>query len=156
MVPDDPPASRPPGRPEGAEPVEPAEPAGASSPSTGRFQVAHRGGTRVEIGEALLVGGPRPWMCAVKLLGRRREEPAGDGEASQTLLVRVGRGMTADDARRDAMAQLTLVYGSPVEPAPDPVIVRKASDPPPRPPERGAPVRALRTWLSRLLGRLRR
>jgi hypothetical protein len=153
MVPDDPPASRPPGRRGESDPVEPVE---ETSPSTGRFQVAHRGGTRVEVGEAVLVGGPRPWMCAVKLLGRRREDPL-DGDTSQTLLVRVGRGASADDARRDAMAQLTLVYGSPVEPAPEPVIVRKASDPPPPPAAAaGARTRSLRAWLGRLLARLRR
>jgi hypothetical protein len=156
MVPDDPPA---PSRTGGGS-NDPGD-AGAGedgAPSTGRFQVAHRDGTRVEVGEAVRVGGARPWMCAVKLMRRKRDE-AFDGDTSQTLLVRVGRGATADDARRDAMAQLTLVYGSPVEPAPNPVILRKASDPPPRlepvdrePPRAGAG----RRWIARLLGWLRR
>jgi hypothetical protein len=97
---------------------------------TGRFHVPHRGGTRVEVGEPIRVGGDRPWMCAVKLVGRKRD-PTEDPEPTQTLLVRTGRGVTAEDARRDALAQLTLVYGSPVEPPPAPIISQKPSDPPP-------------------------
>jgi hypothetical protein len=99
---------------------------------TGRFHVPHRGGTRVEVGEPIRVGGDRPWMCAVKLVGRKRD-PTEDPEPTQTLLVRTGRGETAEDARRDALAQLTLVYGSPVEPPPAPIISQKPSDPPPTP-----------------------
>jgi hypothetical protein len=117
---------------------------------TGRFNVPHRGGTRVEVGEPIHVGGDRPWMCAVKLVGRKRD-PSEDPEPTQTLLVRTGRGATAEDARRDALAQLTLVYGSPVEPPPAPVIVQKPSDPPP-PDDANRP---RRSWLSRLIGRFR-
>jgi hypothetical protein len=123
---------------------------------TGRFQVPHRGGTRVEVGEPIHVGGDRPWMCAVKLVGRKRD-PSEDPEPTQTLLVRTGRGATAEDARRDALAQLTLVYGSPVEPPPAPVIVQKPSDPPPAHPEGDASAGAAprRSWLSRLFDRFR-
>jgi hypothetical protein len=122
---------------------------------TGRFHVQHRGGTRVEVGEPIRVGGDRPWMCAVKLVGRKRDEPVEDSEPTQTLLVRTGRGATAEDARRDALAQLTLVYGSPVEPPPAPVIVQKPSDPPPPSPAVEATT-AVRSWLGRLVDRLRK
>lgn len=124
---------------------------------TGRFHVQHRGGARVEVGEPIRVGGSLPWMCAVKLVGRKRDEPE-DPEPTQTLLVRTGRGATAEDARRDALAQLTLVYGSPVEPPPSPVIVQKPSDPPPPMPA-GSPAEAAgprRSWLGRLVDKLRK
>jgi hypothetical protein len=133
---------------------------------TGRFHVPHRGGTRVEVGEPINVGGDRPWMCAVKLVGRKRDLPEDPEylEPTQTLLVRTGRGASAEDARRDALAQLTLVYGSPVEPPPAPVIMQKPSDPPPPlgpgaadipavPPQRGVGDR--RGWFARLVARLR-
>lgn len=134
------------------------------SSRTRRFQVPHRGGTRVEVGEPIHVGGDRPWMCAVKLVGRKRDMPEDPDqpEPTQTLLVRTGRGASAEDARRDALAQLTLVYGSPVEPPPAAVIVQKPSDPPPAMPAAGradAPTvgpPAPRGWLSRLMARLRR
>jgi hypothetical protein len=117
---------------------------------TGRFQVKHRGGTRVEVGEPVRVGGDRPWMCAVKLVGQKRDVPDDPEhpDPTQTLLVRTGRGATPEDARRDALAQLTLVYGSPVEPPPSAVISQKPSDPPP--PEPAADVKP-KTWLTRLL-----
>jgi hypothetical protein len=118
---------------------------------TGRFHVPHRGGTHVEVGEPIHVGGDRPWMCAVKLVGKKRD-PSDDPEPTQTLLVRTGRGATAEDARRDALAQLTLVYGSPVEPPPAPVIVQKPSDPPPAP--AADPSASRRSWLGRLMARL--
>lgn len=123
---------------------------------TGRFHVPHRGGTHVEVGEPILVGGERPWMCAVKLVGKKRD-PSEDPEPTQTLLVRTGRGATAEDARRDALAQLTLVYGSPVEPPPAPVILQKPSDPPPSgdPPAALGPAGARRSWFTRLMDRLR-
>jgi hypothetical protein len=132
-----------------------------SKSRTGRFHVPHRGGTHVEVGEPILVGGDRPWMCAVKLVGKKRD-PSEDPEPTQTLLVRTGRGATAEDARRDALAQLTLVYGSPVEPPPAPVIVQKPSDPPPSDavpsaPSTGAaagPAGPRRSWLGRLVDRL--
>lgn len=100
---------------------------------TGRFHVQHRGGTRVEVGEPVHVGGERPWMCAVKLVGQKRDQPDDPEhpDPTQTLLVRTGRGNTAEDARRDALANLTLVYGSPVAPPPAAVIMQKPSDPPP-------------------------
>jgi hypothetical protein len=117
---------------------------------TGRFQVNHRGGTRVEVGEPVNVGGDPPWMCAVKLVGRKRDVPEDPEhpEPTQTLLVRTGRGATPEDARRDAFAQLTLVYGSPVEPPPAAVIVQKPSPPPP--PEQSTR-REPKGWLARLL-----
>ena len=119
---------------------------------TGRFHVKHRGGTRVEVGEPVKVGGDRPWMCAVKLVGQKRDMPDDPEhpEPTQTLLVRTGRGATPEDARRDALAQLTLVYGSPVEPPPSAVISQKPSDPPPPPPAE-ADDKPGKTWLTRLL-----
>ncbi len=52
-------------------------------------------------------------MCAVKLVGRAVElqprpdqtEPAesAEPEPTQTLLLRMGRGATAEDARRDGL-----------------------------------------------------
>jgi hypothetical protein len=133
---------------------------------TGRFHVPHRGGTRVEVGEPINVGGDRPWMCAVKLVGRKRDLPEDPDipEPTQTLLVRTGRGASAEDARRDALAQLTLVYGSPVEPPPAPVIVQKPSDPPPPPGPLAADIPTVpsqrglgdrRGWFARLVARLR-
>jgi len=118
---------------------------------TGRFHVKHRGDTRVEVGEPVHVGGDRPWMCAVKLVGQKRDVPEDPEhpDPTQTLLGRTGRGLTADDARRDALAQLTLVYGSPVEPPPSPVISQKPSDPPPPPAPSVETVP--KSWLTRLL-----
>jgi hypothetical protein len=99
---------------------------------TGRFFIPHRGGTRVEIGEPINCGGDKPWLCAVKLVGRATGgEPEAD--ATQTLLVRTGRGATPEEAQRAALAQVTLVYGSPVEPPPEPRIQNKRTDPPPAP-----------------------
>jgi hypothetical protein len=123
---------------------------------TGRFQVPHRGGTRVEVGEPINVGGDRPWMCAVKLIGRKRD-PTEDPEPTQTLMIRTGRGDTAEDARRDALAQLTLVYGSPVEPPPSPIISQKPSDPPPSSDEPSPSVEppAPQGWFARLVAKLR-
>jgi hypothetical protein len=122
---------------------------------TGRFHVKHRGDTRVEVGEPVKVGGDRPWMCAVKLVGQKRDVPEDPEhpDPTQTLLVRTGRGATPEDARRDALAQLTLVYGSPVEPPPSPVILQKPSDPPPPPPPPPAPAPAAepKSWVKRLL-----
>jgi hypothetical protein len=107
---------------------------GSEDDFPGRFHVAHRDGAHVEVGEPIHVGGHRPWMCAVKLVGKARDR-AGEGDGTQsepthTLLVRTGRGDSPDDARRAALAQLTLVYGSPVEPPPVPIISQKPSDPP--------------------------
>lgn len=96
---------------------------------TGRFFVQHRGGARVEVSDPIHCGGDKPWLCAVKLLGRKGPEI--DAEATQTLLVRTGRGATPEEAQRAAMAQITLVYGSPVEPMPEPKITRIQTDPPP-------------------------
>jgi hypothetical protein len=121
---------------------------------TGRFHVQHRGGTRIEVGEPVHVGGERPWMCAVKLVGQKRDVPDDPEmpEPTQTLLVRTGRGETADDARRDALAHLTLVYGSPVAPPPAALIMQKPSDPPPPlPPAAPGP----KGWLARLFGKRR-
>lgn len=121
---------------------------------TGRFTVPHRDGARVEVGEPIHVGGDKPWLCAVKLVGKNGTEP--DADASQTLLVRSARGATPEEAQRAAMAQITLVYGSPVEPPPEPKIVRLASDPPPSPtaPTPEAPQKKP-GLLARLFGRRR-
>jgi hypothetical protein len=96
---------------------------------TGRFFVPHRGDTRVEVGEPINVGGDRPWLCAVKLMGKT--EVTSDGESTQTLFLRTGRGSTPEEAQREAMAQLALVVGSPVGPAPSARISRRETDPPP-------------------------
>jgi hypothetical protein len=94
-------------------------------------------------------------MCAVKLLGRPRDARM-EGEATQTLLVRTGRGRSPDEARRAALAQLALVYGSPVEPPPVAIISQKPSDPPRADvPPAGGPsgwVARLRRALARLFG----
>lgn len=100
---------------------------------TGRFFVPHRGGARVEVSEPIHVGGDTPWMCAVKLVGRKG--PDVDTDATQTLLVRTGRGATPEEAQRNALSQLTLVYGSPVDPPPHATIVQKKTDPPPPAPD---------------------
>jgi hypothetical protein len=98
---------------------------------TGRFQVLHRGGTRVEVGEPIFIGpGKKPWLCAVKLVGQKRDD-TNEPEPTQTLLVRTGRGDSPEEAQREAMAQLTVVYGSPVNPPPHAVISSKSSAPPP-------------------------
>jgi hypothetical protein len=99
---------------------------------TGRFHVQHRGGTRVEVGEPIKVGGSKPWMCAVKLVGQKRDdiEPE-QPEPTQTLLVRTGRGSTPEEAQRQAIANLTLVYGSPISPPPLTTIRVKESQRPP-------------------------
>jgi hypothetical protein len=82
-------------------------------------------------------------------VGQKRDVPEDPEhpEPTQTLLVRTGRGPTPEDARRDALAQLTLVYGSPVEPPPSAVISQKPSDPPPPPSEENKG----KNWLTRLL-----
>jgi hypothetical protein len=86
----------------------------------------------VEVSEPIHTGGTNPWMCAVKLVGRKTSapEPDPDAEATQTLLVRTGRGATPEEAQRNAMAQLTLVYGSPVDPPPSPMISQMKTEPP--------------------------
>ncbi len=121
---------------------------------TGRFYLQHRGGTRVEVGEPIHLGpGAKPWMCAVKLVGQKRDDLPQEGEPTQTLLVRTGRGATPEEAQREAMAQLTLVYGSPVGPPPSPVISLKLSEPPP--PSQAAP-RARASWIDKLKGFLKK
>ena len=156
MAVDDEPPPPPPPPPRGAEGSHPDHDEEPRS-RTGRFNVKHRGGAHVEVGEAINVGGEKPWMCAVKLVGKKRDI-ADEDEPTQTLLVRTGRGETAEDARREALSQLTLVYGSPVEPPPSPIISQKPSDPPPSSQpsptvRRNAP--PARTWFARLLDRLR-
>ena len=126
---------------------------------TGRFSVQHRGNTRVEVSEPIHTGGTNPWMCAVKLVGHKTSEPEPDAEATQTLLVRTGRGATPEEAQRNAMAQLTLVYGSPVDPPPSPLISQMKTDPPAAMPEEEsrtaatAPPPRKRSLLDRLFGR---
>ncbi|MGO8997187.1 MAG: hypothetical protein ACLQVI_28050 [Polyangiaceae bacterium] len=104
----------------------------SSKSRTGRFHVQHRGGTRVEVGEPIKVGGPKPWMCAVKLVGQKRDDGEPEQpEPTQTLLVRTGRGVTPEEAQREAIANLTLVYGSPISPPPLTTIELKESQRPP-------------------------
>ena len=116
---------------------------------TGRFFVQHRGGARVEVGEPIHCGGEKPWLCAVKLVGKKGPEV--DADATQTLLIRTGRGDSPEEAQRAAMAQITLVYGSPVEPMPQPLISQLKTDPPP-PLPRGEPA-TKRGFFSRLFRR---
>jgi hypothetical protein len=103
----------------------------SSKSRTGRFEVQHRGGTRVEVGEPIRIGGPKPWLCAVKLVGQKRDDS--DPEPTQTLLVRTGRGNSPEEAQREAIAHLTLVYGSPLAAPPSAKIELKASQRPPDP-----------------------
>lgn len=123
----------------------------------GRFSVPHRDGARVEVGTPIHIGGDRPWLCAVKLVGPGRDSSPRDledpSEQTHTLLVRTGRGSTPEEAQREAMAQLTLVYGSPVEPPPAPLITQMRTDPPPpplaappAPPPRGLWARIRSLW----------
>ena len=130
----------------------------SSKSRTGRFHVQHRGGTRIEVGDPIKVGGAKPWMCAVKLVGQKRDDT--ESEPTQTLLVRTGRGESPEEAQREAISQLTLVYGSPVEPPPSPIISQKPSDPPPS--SSSSPSRTATTntpppqgWFTRMLDRLR-
>src|SRR5580693_2271936 len=102
------PDSTPPRHPPPSEPPEVFEEEESSKSRTGRFHVQHRGGTRVEVGEPIRVGGVKPWMCAVKLVGQKRDDPEPEVEPTQTLLVRTGRGDTPEEAQREAMANLTL------------------------------------------------
>jgi hypothetical protein len=118
---------------------------------TGRFSVQHRGGTRVEVSEPIHTGGTAPWMCAVKLVGHKGPEL--DSDATQTLLVRTGRGATPEEAQRNAMAQLTLVYGSPVDPPPSPTISQMKTDPPAAPRPSAPPVKKKEGLLARLFGK---
>ena len=111
-----------------SEPPEVFEEEESSKSRTGRFQVQHRGGTRIEVGDPIKIGGPKPWMCAVKLVGHKRDDT--EPEPTQTLLVRTGRGETPEEAQREAIAHLTLVYGSPVAPPPMATIELKASQRP--------------------------
>lgn len=128
---------------------------------TGRFMLPHRGGARVEVGEPVHIGGPRPWLCVVKLMGK--DDPH-DNESTQTLFVRSGRGATPEEAQRDALAQLSLVYGSPVGPAPNTQISKKLSEPPPSerrlpaagstvPPPPSSGTRSESGFLAKLLGK---
>jgi hypothetical protein len=106
----------------------------SSKSRTGRFHVPHRGGARIEVGEPIKVGGTKPWMCAVKLVGQKRDDA--EAEPTQTLLMRTGRGKTPEEAQREAIANLTALYGSPVEPPPSTTIQMKESQLPPPPPPR--------------------
>jgi len=106
----------------------------SSKSRTGRFHVQHRGGTRIEVGDPIKVGGAKPWMCAVKLVGQKRDDT--ESEPTQTLLVRTGRGESPEEAQREAISQLTLVYGSPLAAPPSARIELKASQRPPSNPPR--------------------
>jgi hypothetical protein len=123
----------------------------------GRFSLSHRGGTRVEVSDPILLpasaGKDRPWLCAVKLLGpKKSDDEEVDLGVTQTLLVRTGRGNTPEEAQRDAMAQLSLMYGTPTAPPPSVVITRMPSLPPPTP-ERSQPANTLWAWLTRFFGK---
>ena len=104
------------------------------------------------MGEPIFIGGENPWLCAVKLLGR--EDPEIEGEPTQTLMVRSGRGATPEEAQRAALAALSLVYGTPVGPAPAALISRLPSDPPPssKPPQvvEEEPAGSKSGWLRRI------
>ena len=85
---------------------------------TGRFHVQHRGGTRVEVGEPIRVGGERPWMCAVKLVGRKRDEPRShedpepDADAARANGPRRDGGGCAPRRARAADARLRQPGGA--------------------------------------------
>ncbi len=107
------------------------------APLVGPMDLPHRDGTRVMVGTPIHVGGEKPWMCAVKLMGKKKSlGRAGtlDEELTQTLLLRTGRGGSPEEAQRAALAELKHFYGSPNEPIPQPLILQKQSEPPPRPP----------------------
>jgi len=118
---------------------------------TGAFFVPHRDGARVEVSEPIPLG-PKEWLCAVKLVGKKVLDV--EGEPTQTLLVRTGRGSTPEEAQRHAMAQLTLMYGTPVGPPPMALITQKPSDPPPSVVE-AAPVTKRPGFFARLFGKKR-
>ena len=122
-----------------------------------RLSLPHRNGARMEISEPVRIGGDRPWICMVKLVCHASGEAAegAEGEPTQTLLLRTGRGQSADEARRDALAQLALVYGSPVGPAPS-LRISSIRPAPPAPSEAPSPALASKRpgepgWLARLL-----
>jgi hypothetical protein len=69
-------------------------------------------------------------MCAVKLVGQKRDDEP-EPEATQTLLVRTGRGDTPEEAQREAIAHLTLVYGNPLTaPVPATIELKESQRPP--------------------------
>jgi hypothetical protein len=115
------------------------------------MDLPHRDGTRVMVGTPIHVGGEKPWMCAVKLMGKKKTPTRGaalEEELTQTLLLRTGRGGSPEEAQRAALAELKHFYGSPNEPIPQPRIVDKTAEPPPPPPV--APKRGLLGWLAGL------
>jgi hypothetical protein len=57
--------------------------------------------------------------------------------------------VTPEEAQRNALSQLSLVYGSPVDPPPNATIVNKKTDPPPPAPD--PPPRP--SFFARLLGK---
>jgi hypothetical protein len=101
------------------------------SSRTGRFSLWHRGGTRVEVSDPKPVagGGSRAWLCIATLRGRQSDEPQ-DAEPTHTILIRTGRGGSPEEAQRDALVQLSLVYGTPVGPAPSTRICNKPEEDP--------------------------
>jgi hypothetical protein len=119
------------------------------------MDLPHRDGTRVMVGTPIHVGGEKPWMCAVKLMGKKKALPRGEAleeELTQTLLLRTARGVSPEEAQRAALAELKHFYGSPNEPIPQPLILHKQSEEPaPRPPAAAvAPKRGLLGWLAGL------
>ncbi len=119
-------------------------PATGSAPAP--LDLPHRADTRVQVGTPIHVGGERPWLCAVKLMGRRRETNGRDEEPTQTLFLRTARGTSPEEAQRAALALMTHVVGRPGEPVPEPIIQQKPSDPPP-PADRA---RSRQSWMQRL------
>ena len=116
----------------------------------GTMDLPHRDGTRVMVGTPIHVGGEKPWMCAVQLMGKKKTLPRGalEEELTQTLLLRTGRGGSPEEAQRAALAELKHFYGSPNEPIPQPLILHKQAEPPP--PPAVAPKRGLLGWLAGL------
>lgn len=92
--------------------------------------IEHRGGTRIEVGEPIKVPGAgpgeQPWLCAAKLMGKN--SPAEGRE--HTLLMQTGRGNTPYEAQQEAIAQLSLLVGTPSAPPPQVVITGAVSEPP--------------------------
>ena len=125
---------------------------------TGRYSMLYRDGARVEVGDPVQTSeglADRQWLCAAKLIGPKKDRPPAyedlDMEGTQTLLVRTGRGSTPEEAQRDALNQLALVYGTPNAPPPAVVITKKPSEPPP--PMVPPPAAGFRGWLARVFGR---
>lgn len=102
---------------------------------------------RITVGKPIHVGGSQPWVCLGKVrmrlpwLGEPEEQPP-DEEATQTIYIYTGFGLTADEARDNVIKQLEAVAGqkSRID-----VLKRVSEAPPP-----SLPVSAPVPWYRRL------